>query len=158
MRHKELYLEPITLQEGITLEIDPDNPQNLLIKKNEEIIDVFSMARKIYTLFRLLYEFTDTPNYLYDHKEQRVYGTPIPLNGRLFMRMNSIGGYLVVEFIKPMKNSDEEILYLVKATCSTKILWEGISIAFALMKDKGLRTRYPDWFKNMVEVLSLVKL
>lgn len=158
MRHKNLYDQPILLKEGITLEVDPDNPQNVLIKRDEDIIDVFSMGRKIYTLFRLLWEYSHSSEFMYDHKKQRVYGASIPLNGRLQMRMNTIGSYHVVEFVKPLSNGDEEILYFVKASCPTKVLFEGISIALELLKDRGLRNRYPNWFASMVEVLSLVKL
>ena len=155
---KALYMVPIVLDEGLSLEVDKDHPENLLLKSEDEIIDVFSMSRRIYTLFRLLHDYTNTQHYIYDHKEQRGYGTPILITPQVYMRMNSIGSYLVVEFIKPLFEGDEEILYLVKATATTRTLFEGISIALSLEEDKKLRLRYPGWFKEMVEVLSIIKL
>lgn len=158
MNDKLIYTEPIQLSEGLTLHIDSKHPQNLLIMRNKALLDVFSLSRRIYTLFRLLYQYTNTENYMYDHKEQRVYAAPIAISPNLYMRMNAICNYLVVEFIQPLSNEDEEILFLVKATAPTTALFEGITIAQSFLHDRTIRLKYPMWFKEMVEVLSLLNL
>jgi hypothetical protein len=154
---KEYYLEPIEINDTYRLKIDPDSHDNLLIYENNDIIEIFSLKRRVYTLFKIIQNYVQSNHVIDYNKNNELYAEPILIKDELYMQVTDQHQVMVVEFYK-QHGHEKKTLYVTKMTCMAKTLFNQLLIALEVDRDPEYQAKFPRLFKDMLDVLGMIHI
>lgn len=158
MKKRELFLDKIQIDETFSMQIDYTE-ENLIIYENEVEIDKFSLRRRIYTLFKVLQEYTNANNYIEDkEKKNKLYGKEIQINTDIYMQLNDKYGTLAIDFYQKIPDGEDELLYLTKLDYMTQKLFAMMLIPNKVIDNPKYQILNPKEFKDLMDILSMIKI
>ncbi|MDF2700147.1 MAG: hypothetical protein K0Q49_1703 [Haloplasmataceae bacterium] len=158
MKKRELYYEKIKINDTFSIQIDPNNNENLLILKNNEVIDTFSLQRKIYTLFKVLQDYLKDDDYvIVEDNQSKIYGQEINLYDNVYMKINPFRKCLTIDIYR--KDDDNEtLLYITKLTYISQKLFNMILIPKKLIEQPNFYITNVFKFIDMLELMNSEKI
>ncbi len=158
MKKRELFLNRIQIDDTYSMQVD-ELEENLIIYENDVEIEQFSLRRRIYTLFKVLQEYTNSIDYIEDkEKKHNLYGKEIQINNDVYMQLNDEYGVLAIEFYQKIPDGEDELLYLTKLDYMTQKLFTMMLIPNKVIEDPKYQILNPKEFKDLIEILSLIKV
>lgn len=158
MKNRELFLDKINIDDTFSMQIDQENQEELFIYENNVVIDVFSLRKRIYTLFKVLQELTNTSELIdYKEKKAKLYGKEIHVIDDIYMQLTNKHENLIVEFNQKI-NNENKLLYLTKTNYMTQKLFHMMLIPKKVIEDPDYKTTNPKLFKDLIDVLSVIKI
>lgn len=154
MKQRELYLEKIILNDQYSLQIDPNNQENLLIYENNTIIEEFSLRKRIHTLFKTLQDLTEDSEYIMLDQKTKLYSKEIKINDNIYMKVTDHHVCVTVDFYQKNNDHSNELLYLTKMTYMTQKLFNKLLIPEKVIHDEHYQDKNTLEFKDMLEVLT----
>jgi hypothetical protein len=154
---KEYYLEPIVITDQFKIQIDSDNHDNLLIYQKNEVVEIFSLKRRVYTLFKLIQSYVESNSTIHYNKNNDLYAQAILIKDDLYMQVTDQHQVTVVEFYKK-KGNEKKTLYITKMTCMAKTLFNQLLVAIEVDRDPDYQAKFPRLFKDMLDVLGLIHI
>lgn len=158
MKKRELFYDKIYINEDIVIQIDPNNVGNLLIYKNDVILENFSLSRKIYTLFKVIQDITNDEDYVIVEDNQcMIYGKEINLYENIYMKVNPNRKCLTVDLYRKDENK-ETLLYLTKMVYISQKLFNMMLIPQKLIEQPKYYITNVFKFIDMLELMDSDKI
>lgn len=157
MNKQNLYTKLIHINNQYSMQIDKENNQILNIYHNNILINRFKLNRKIYTLFKIIQEYTLDEDYIIiEDNQAKIYGKPINLYDNVYMQINPDRACLTLDFYK-LTNNKKELVYLTKLIYTTQKLFCMINIPYKLDTNKNYYINNIFKFLDMIEILGYEK-
>ncbi len=159
MKKRDLFLDKIQIDETFSMQIDLETEGILKIYENDVEIDNFSLTKRIYTLFKVIQEYTNSDKKLIDKgKNTTLYGKEIHIKDQIYMQAKYKHEFLIIEFFLKEENSEERLLYLTKMNYTTQKLFHMMLIPKKVLDDPKYQLLYPKEFKDLIDILSIIKI
>ena len=154
MKHKELYLGLIKINKTTAIQIDTENYELLNIFHEQTIREKFKLNRKIYTLFKVIQEYTNDCDYVViEDINIKIYGNRVPLYNDIYLQINPNRACLTLDFY----NQNHELIFLTKLIYNTQRLFTMFLIPVKLKTEKNYYIRNIFKFIDMIELISYEK-
>lgn len=152
---KQWYTKPVMITDDVFVQIEPQD-QVVHIYKDNELLEMFALNRKIYTFFKRIQEIVQSTDYLsIENGLGDIYSGDIHLDEPIMMHITNIHhGYLTLDFYR--KHDDRrELVFLMPLTYTTATLFKNMLIPYHLIKDPSYRIRHVFKFLDMMHILNL---
>jgi hypothetical protein len=155
MKQKKYYEARIQINEHLSIEVDRDHPDHLLLFWNNQIHSIFALNRKTYTLFKKIQDLIHSPHYLtIEGNKGDLYAGEIMLTDAISMQVTNTHGCLTLDFFQEDEAGIKKLVYLTPLTYTTKTLFQNMLIPYRLKEDSNYRYQNVFKFLDMIEILN----
>lgn len=154
MKKRDLYLDRIYIDERYSMQVDPNNNENLLIYDDKEVVLEFSLNRRIHTLFKELQKLIQSEEVV----GSGMYGRAIHIKDHLFMKANDRYEVDTVDFYTQDAEGNQNVIYITKTSYMTQKLFHRILIPIEMLNDPEYQNKNPNVFKEMIDLLQMIHI
>ncbi len=157
MKKRDLFLDKIQIDDIYSMQIDPNTLETVNIYENNQLIEQFSLKRRIFTLFKTLQKYINSDDSILDKERNiKLYGKEIPIKEDIFMKVSDEHKELIVKFYH--KQDEKNVLYLTKMNYMTQKLFHNMLIPKKVIENPKYQLLNPKEFKDLMDILSVIKI
>jgi hypothetical protein len=151
---KPLFEEKININSEYSIQLEPHNQEDILIYKNDHVLESFALNRKTYTFFKLLQQLIQAENYYtIEGNKGDLYGLPIHIKDGVYMKITNEYACLSLKFYKQTQEG-ESLLFLTTLTYTIKDLYRKLFVPFQMHQEKNYIARHVFKFLDMILLLN----
>ena len=151
-------MEGINIDNSLSLRIDNENTEYVNIYQNKNLIEQFSLKRRIYTLFKTIQILTKADGaVLFTNKNIPLYGKEIQVKENFFIKFTDAYGEVKLKFYEYDKESKENILYVSPIYFHSQKFFSMLLLPEKIKINPGFLLD-PQDFKEIIHLLSLIRI
>lgn len=154
MKNRELYYDRIVINDNLYLKINEDDNEFVNLYKHNKLMEKFKLNRKIYTLFKVIQDYTNDDDYIIvEDTNSKIYGKEIHLYENVYMKVNACHACLTVDFYRKDKDNIQ-LIYLTKLIYTVHKFFHMMLIPKKLEKNPNYYITNVFKFLDMLEIMK----